>query len=58
LGFHYGKFDYGIVDGKVVLYDVNRTPGAASNPAHHQETVEVLSAGIRDFVGEGAPTTP
>jgi hypothetical protein len=37
---------------------VNRTPGAASNPAHPQETVEVLSAGIRDFVGEAAPRTP
>jgi hypothetical protein len=26
LGFDFGKFDYGIVDGRVVLYDVNRTP--------------------------------
>jgi hypothetical protein len=29
LGFEYGKFDYGIVDGQVVLYDVNRTPSDA-----------------------------
>jgi hypothetical protein len=28
LGFDYGKFDYGIVNGKTVLYDVNRTPAA------------------------------
>lgn len=28
LGFDYGKFDFGIVDGEVVLYDVNRTPGS------------------------------
>lgn len=27
LGFDYGKFDFGIVDGEPVLYDVNRTPG-------------------------------
>ena len=26
LGFDYGKFDYGIVDDRLVLYDVNRTP--------------------------------
>jgi len=26
LGFDYGKFDFGIVDGEVVLYDANRTP--------------------------------
>ena len=27
LGFDYGKFDFGIVDGEPLLYDVNRTPG-------------------------------
>ncbi|HEY5565435.1 MAG TPA: hypothetical protein VIL33_07585 [Rhodothermia bacterium] len=26
LGFDFGKFDYGIVDDRVILYDVNRTP--------------------------------
>ncbi len=26
LGFEYGKFDYAIVDGRVVLYDANKTP--------------------------------
>jgi hypothetical protein len=26
LGFDYGKFDFGVVDGEVVLYDANRTP--------------------------------
>lgn len=46
LGFDYGKFDYGIVDGKVVLYDVNRTPGATADPARHTETIEVLSKGL------------
>jgi hypothetical protein len=25
-GFDYGKFDYGIADGNVVVYDLNRTP--------------------------------
>ena len=26
LGFDFGKFDYALVDGEVVLYDANRTP--------------------------------
>ena len=47
LGFDYGKFDYGIVDGKVVLYDVNRTPGSLADPARHAQTIEVLSDGLR-----------
>jgi hypothetical protein len=47
LGFDYGKFDYGIVDGKVVLYDVNRTPGASADPRRHAETIDVLSEGLR-----------
>lgn len=47
LGLDYGKFDYGIVEGEVVLYDVNRTPGAATDPRSHAETVAVLSEGIR-----------
>jgi hypothetical protein len=50
LGFDYGKFDYGIVDGKVVLYDVNRTPGATADPRRHAETIEVLSEGLRAAV--------
>jgi hypothetical protein len=30
LGFDYGTFDFGIVGGEVVLYDVNRTPTAGA----------------------------
>jgi len=29
LGLDYGKLDYGVVDGQVVLYDVNKTTGSA-----------------------------
>ena len=47
MGFDYGKFDYGIVDGKVLLYDVNRTPGASADPRNHTETIDVLSEGLR-----------
>ncbi|HUP18539.1 MAG TPA: hypothetical protein VM778_01150 [Gemmatimonadota bacterium] len=50
LGFDYGKFDYGIVDGEVVLYDVNRTPGASADARVHAETVAALSEGILEFL--------
>jgi hypothetical protein len=50
MGFDYGKFDYGIVDGEVALYDVNRTPGAAADPRLHDETVDALAPGIRDYL--------
>ena len=47
LGFDYGRFDYRIVEGKVVLYDVNRTQGRSANPKLHTDTVEVLSKELR-----------
>ena len=46
LGFDYGKFDYGVVNGEVVLYDANRTPGASSDAAIHEQTIDVLSKGL------------
>ena len=46
LGFDYGKFDYGIVDGRVLLYDVNRTPGATADPGKHTESANLLSEGL------------
>ncbi|HET6639867.1 MAG TPA: hypothetical protein VFH82_13915 [Gemmatimonadota bacterium] len=50
LGFDYGKFDYGIVDEEVVLYDVNPTPGASPDARLHVETVRELAPGIFDFL--------
>ena len=50
LGLDYGKFDYGIVGGEVVLYDVNRTPGASPNARLHTDTVETLAPGILEFL--------
>lgn len=52
MGFDYGKFDYGIVDGEIALYDVNRTPGASADPRLHRETILSLAEGIRDFLPE------
>jgi hypothetical protein len=54
LGFDYGKFDFGIIDGEVHLYDANRTPGAMADPGYHSETTRVLSEGIRSFL-EASP---
>jgi hypothetical protein len=50
LGFDYGKFDFGIIDGEVVLYDTNRTPGAHRDPNTHAETLDLLANGIRAFM--------
>jgi hypothetical protein len=50
MGFEYGKFDYGIVGGELVLYDVNRTPGADADPRIHDETVDALAPAIRDVL--------
>jgi hypothetical protein len=50
LGFDYGKFDYGLVDGRVVLYDANRTPGSLADPTRHTATIEALSAGISAYL--------
>ncbi len=47
LGFDYGKFDYGIVGGQLVLYDVNRTPGTASDPSSHAAAVAELAPGLQ-----------
>jgi hypothetical protein len=47
LGFEYGKFDYGIADGEVVLYDVNRTPSDARlGPGEALERGRLIADGI------------
>ena len=45
LGFDYGKFDYSVVDGHAVIYDVNRTPGRR-DAVHHLDTVDRLLPGL------------
>ena len=48
LGFDFGKFDYGIVDGRVVLYDANRTP-TIGDPAIFLPIFKMLAPGIYAF---------
>jgi hypothetical protein len=52
LGFDFGKFDFSIIDGEVVLYDVNRTPGSAGNASDKVEVsdkIRRLSTGLHYF---------
>jgi hypothetical protein len=53
LGFDYGKFDFGMANGAVALYDVNRTPAfpkIVSGPPATPEALRILSAGLEAFV--------
>jgi hypothetical protein len=51
LGFDYGKFDYGIVEGRVVLYDANRTPTySGSLTPDVRALVADLASGIHSFI--------
>ena len=48
LGFEFGNFDYGIVDGRPVLYDANRTPAAPALP-ELVARLTALASGIESF---------
>lgn len=50
MGFDFGKFDYAIVDGRVVLYDANRTPtlGAATRE-QYLPRVRHLAEGLKAY---------
>jgi hypothetical protein len=51
LGFDYGKFDYAIVDGQVVLYDANRTPSlGAFSREKYMPTIKLFASGLSDFL--------
>lgn len=49
LGFDYGKFDYAMIDGRPVLYDVNRTPGSSPTQTR-SDTVSALAGGVNVFL--------
>jgi hypothetical protein len=51
LGFDFGKFDYGIVDGRVVLYDANRTPTLGPmKPEQFLPRIRLLARGLNAFL--------
>jgi len=51
MGFDFGKFDYSIVDGRVVLYDTNRTPTLGTIPRDQYLTrAQHLAEGLKAFL--------
>lgn len=51
LGFDYGKFDYAIVDGRVVLYDANRTPSlGAFDREKYMPNIRLFASGLDGFL--------
>lgn len=50
MGFDYGKFDYVIREGQVILFDANRTPThSIDNPARSRSIAVELARGIDDY---------
>lgn len=51
LAFDFGKFDYAVVDGEVVLYDANRTPGIGAFPRERYFPIaQALAKGLEVFL--------
>ncbi len=52
LGFDFAKFDFGMVDGKAVLYDANRTPtnSSLSLEVMHNVLMKTLAPGLPSLV--------
>ena len=54
LGFDYGKFDFVINNGQVILLDANRTPTGATGISQYQDgNASKLAQGINAFLGGG-----
>ena len=53
LGMDFGKFDFGLVDGEVILYDVNRTPTLPPRGTQARKVLTLLpnlSEGLDYFI--------
>jgi hypothetical protein len=51
MGFDFGKFDYSIVDGRVVLYDTNSTPTLGAIPKEqYLPRAQHLAEGLKAFL--------
>jgi hypothetical protein len=50
LGFDYGKFDYVVVDGEVILLDANRTPALGGSDGWAQNMAAELAGGLPSFL--------
>jgi hypothetical protein len=54
----YAKIDYGVVEGEIVVYDVNRTLGGAANPEAYAFITDVLAGGLDGFLAQAAAMAP
>lgn len=55
LGFDFGKFDYTVSDGEVVIFDVNRTPSFGDNDAERmRRTAAILAPGLDGFLPDAS----
>lgn len=51
LGFDFGKFDYAVVDGRVILYDANRTPTLGQfTKEQYLSSIHLLAEGIHGYL--------
>ncbi|MHB8528956.1 MAG: hypothetical protein ACYC8V_05510 [Caulobacteraceae bacterium] len=50
LGFDFGKFDFVVHEGRAVLLDANRTPGAPPEGPEYDRSNAKLAAGIESFL--------
>jgi D-alanine-D-alanine ligase-like ATP-grasp enzyme len=48
LGLEYGRIDYVIVDGRVVIYDVNKTPSYKTRTPRLLAIARELAPGLLD----------
>ena len=57
LGIDYGKLDYVVVDGEVVLLDVNKTIGAGrlADDEHARQNWRFLAEGLYPYLQDGVP---
>jgi hypothetical protein len=47
LGLDYGRIDYGVVDGRVVIWDVNKTPSVRTRSERSFMMAKRLAEGVR-----------
>jgi hypothetical protein len=50
MGFDYGRFDYVVHDGKIILLDINKTLGGADHLEAYKKELDYLAEGIKTFL--------
>jgi hypothetical protein len=55
MGLDFGKIDFGIVEGKTVIYDVNKTPTQAKVTERSRPVLEAMAVAVEAFLERGTP---